>query len=312
MSGIGVIVNPHARGNRHAIAKRVQRFERIVGPLGLVRVTNSLDALHETAREFRDRDIDVLAVCGGDGSDHCTLTALQRVYDTKPLPHLLPLRAGTINYVANDTGGQRGSPEQVLARVVRDYRWGHAHLTTERDMLRVNGDELAFVLSFGTAVNFLRAYYARKRKGPTRAAWLLARMIGSAVLGTHIARATVQAVHADIECDGEALPFRQFTWFFAATVDQIGLGFQPTYLGTRKRGFFHVVGGPIPPRRLVRHAVGIYRGHPLREPTLYDNVGQRLTIRFESPTHYLLDGDILGPTDRLDLDVPHRVTIIHG
>jgi len=310
--GIGVIVNPHARGNQRDATARAERFARLVGPLGLVRVTETLDELRRAAHEFRERDIDILAVCGGDGSDHCTLTALQREYGERPLPLLLPLRAGTINYIVNDTGGLRGSPEQVLGRVLRDYRWGHAHLTTERDVLRVNGAELGFVLSFGTAVNFLRAYYARETKGPLHAAGLLARMIGSAVFGTRIARATVQAVPADIECDGEPLPFRQFTFFFAATVNQIALGFRPTYLGTRKRGYFHVVGGPIPPRRLIRRVVRIHRGLPTGEPTLYDNLGRHLEIRFERPVHYMLDGDILGPIERLEVDVPHRVRIVRG
>jgi hypothetical protein len=137
-------------------------------------------------------------------------------------------------------------------------------------------------------------------------------MIGSAVFGTRIARATVQAVPADIECDGEPLPFRQFTFFFAATVNQIALGFRPTYLGTRKRGYFHVVGGPIPPRRLIRRVVRIHRGLPTGEPTLYDNLGRHLEIRFERPVHYMLDGDILGPIERLEVDVPHRVRIVRG
>mgnify|MGYP006269892737 CR=1 FL=1 len=37
---------------------------------------------------------------------------------------------------------------------------------TERDVLRVNGEELGFVLGFGTAVNYLRAYYALDQQGP--------------------------------------------------------------------------------------------------------------------------------------------------
>ena len=49
-------------------------------------------------------------------------------------------------------------------------------------------------------------------------------------------------VEADIDCDDEALPFRLFTFFFVGTVDQIALGFRPTYLALRKRGFFHVLG----------------------------------------------------------------------
>src|SRR5262249_50384014 len=141
---------------------------------------------------------------------------------------------------------------------------------------------------------------------------LLTGLMVSAMAGTPLSRAVFQAVEADIECDDESLPFRLFPFFFAGTVERIALGFQPTYLGNRKRGYFHVVGGPVPARRLVRRAVRLYRGFPTGEPQLYDNVGRRLAIRFARPTHIMLDGDILEPTDRVEVDVPLRVELIRG
>lgn len=312
MPGIGVIINPHASGNRKGAGARERRLVDVVGAFGWVRVTPTIEAIDDVAREFRERGIDVLAICGGDGSDHCTLTAFHRIWAGDKLPLLLPLRAGTINYVADATGGRRGSPEQVLARVVRDHRRGNTHVTTERDLLRVNGSEIGFLLSFGTAVNYLRAYYALEQQGPWPATKLLGRLIASAVAGTHLSRAVFQTIEADIECDGEALPFRLFPFFFAATIERIALGFQPTYLGNRKRGFFHVIGGPVPARRLVRRVVRVYRGFPTGEPLLYDNLGQRLVIRFARPTHIMLDGDILEPVERVEVDVPLRVELIQG
>jgi hypothetical protein len=313
--GIGVVVNPHAKGNRGDAGARAQRMTDIIGAFGDVRVTPTLEAVTEVAREFADRNVDILAICGGDGSDHCTLTAFHRVYGDRPLPLLLPLRAGTINYIADATAGRRGTPEQVLARVVRDYRRGHTHVTTERDVLRVVADgatELGFLLSFGTAVNFLRAYYALDTQGPWAATKLLSRMMASAVFGTHISRAVFQAVEADIDCDDEPLPFRLFTFFFAGTVDQIALGFRPTYLALRKRGFFHVLGGPVAARRLVRRVVRFHRGFPSGEPDLYDSIGRAVSIRFARPTHIMLDGDILEPVERCEVDVAFRVTLVCG
>jgi diacylglycerol kinase (ATP) len=310
--GIGVVVNPHARGNVNGTAERVQRLAAVVGPDGVVRVTQSLTAIEEVAREFRDRGTEILAICGGDGSYHCTLTGFRAVYGAAPLPLLLPLRAGTINYIAKATGGRRGRPEHVLARVVRDYRRGHNYETTERDLLRVNGVEYGFVLSFGTAVNYLRAYYALEKQGPLQAARLLARLILSALVGTHGARAIFQATAADVECDDLPVPFRQFTFFFAATVDRIALGFRLTYLATRKPGYLHVVGGPVPALRLVRRALRLYRGFPTGEPTLFDNLARRLTVRFFRPEAYMIDGDILPPAHLLEVDVPCRVTLIRG
>ena len=312
MPGIGVVVNPHARANRNGGAERARRLAELVGDDGAVRVTDSLPAIEDVAREFRDGGTEVLAICGGDGSYHCTLTGFRRVYGDRPLPLLLPLRAGTINYVADAIGGRRGGPEQVLARVVRDYRRGHVYETTERDLLRVNGAEHGFVLSFGTAVNYLRLYYAREKQGVVHAAALLGRLIASALAGSHLSRAVFQTTAADVECDGLPVPFRQFTFFFAATVDRIALGFRPTYLGTRKPGYMHVLGGPVPAIRLIRRALRIYRGFPTYEPSLYDNLARVLAIRFFKPQHYMLDGDILPPADHLDVDVACRVTLIRA
>ena len=312
MPGIGVVINPHARANRTGGAARAQRLAEIVGGDGTVRVTESLPAIEDVAREFRQRGTEVLAICGGDGSYHCTLSGFRAVYGDAPLPLLLPLRAGTINYVSDAIGGRRGGPEQVLARVVRDYRRGRVYETTERDLLRVNGAEHGFVLSFGTAVNFLRMYYAREKQGVFQATLLLTRLILSALVGTHSARAVFQATGADVEVDGAPIPFRQFTFFFAATVDRIALGFRPTYLGARKPGYFHVLGGPISAIRLIRRAVRIYRGFPTGEAELFDNLARQLSIRFFKPEHYMIDGDILPPVGRLDVDVACRVTLIRG
>ena len=313
MGGIGVIINPHASANRKdRNAARVDRMTATVGPNGVVRVTESLEHVKEVAREFLDRGIEILGICGGDGSYHGTLTTFHGVYGDRPFPSLLPLRAGTINYIADAIGSRRGTPESLLSRVMRDYRRGKTFETTELDVLCVNGTELGFVLGFGTIVNFLRAYYALDSQGPVAAARLLGRLMTSAALGTHISRAVFRGVEADIACDGEPVPFRTFTFFLAATVNRIALGFQPTYMGTRKRGFFHVVCGPIGARRLVRRALRVYRGFPTGEELLYDNLGQRLDVRFFKPAHWMLDGDILPEVDRLEVVVPRRVTLIRS
>ena len=79
MPGIGVVVNPHASGNRNGAGARERRMADVVGAFGWVRVTPTVEAIDDVAREFHERGVDVLAICGGDGSDHCTLTAFHRV-----------------------------------------------------------------------------------------------------------------------------------------------------------------------------------------------------------------------------------------
>jgi diacylglycerol kinase family enzyme len=311
MAGIGVVVNPHAGRNARR-RDRVERLSRIVGDTGLVRETASLQEVAEVAGEFLAHQVDILAVFGGDGSVFRSLSALIPVYGATPLPPILPLRAGTINFVAASIGCRRGDPEKVLGRVVRDYRRGRAHDVTERDLLRVNDTQYGFAFGCGAVVNFLRAYYGAQQGGRLAAAALLAKVVLSAMMGSPFARSIVQPVEADITCDDERVPFRVFTVVLGATVDQIALGFKPTYLGARKRGYLHLVGGPVGAREFMRNITRFYRGFPTREARLYDNLAREVIVRFARPEPYMLDGDVLPPVRDLRVTTGPRVTLIRG
>src|SRR6185369_10389223 len=135
LSGIGVVVNPNAGSNRRR-PQRADRFAEIVGKDGVVRVTPDLAAMDDVATELAEREIDILAVCGGDGSHFRTLSAMRKVWPSdRELPMFLPLRAGTMNYIARSIDCMRGGPEHVLAHVVRDYRHGHTHDVVQRHLL---------------------------------------------------------------------------------------------------------------------------------------------------------------------------------
>jgi hypothetical protein len=71
-----------------------------------------------------------------------------------------------------------------------------------------------------------------------------------------------------------------------------------------------VLGGPIAARKLLRYAVRVHRGFPTNDPLLYDSLCRRFTIQFARPSHYMLDGDVIGPTEQLDVDVYRRLTFV--
>ena len=311
MPGIGVVVNPQARGNRRR-SQRVRRMAEILGDDGEVWAPEAVATLTDVASEIRARRLDVLAVCGGDGSIFRALSALIPVYGDEPLPAVLPLRAGTINFVAAAIGCRRGAPEKVLAHVVRNQRRGIAPDTVERDLLCVNGGVYGFMLGCGAVVNFLRAYYGQPGAGPLAAIRLLARVVVSGVLGTSFARGIVQPVEADVMCDEERVPFRLFTVVLAGTVDRVALGFRPTYLANRKRGYLHLVGGPMGAWEFLRCCRRLRRGFPTEEPTLYDNLAREVTIRFARPAPYMIDGDVLDSVSELHVATGPRVSMIRG
>lgn len=311
MGGIGVVVNPHA-GRRRRRQNRAARLAGIVGKDGLVRETQTPEDVAGVAREFLEREIDILAIFGGDGSVFRSLSAFVPVYEGRELPPILPLRAGTINFVAASIGCRRGDPEKVLAHVVRDYRQGGTHDVTERDLLCVNGTQYGFAFGCGAVVNFLRAYYGTYGGGRLAAVSLLSKVVLSSMTDASYARSIVQPVEADIFCDEERVPFRVFTVVLGATVTQVALGFKPTYLGSRKRGYLHLVAGPVGAREFMRNIVRFYRGFPTGEDRLYDNLARRVIVRFARPEAYMLDGDVLAPVGELEVHTGPRVTMIRG
>lgn len=311
MPGIGVVVNPYAGSNRRR-KERAQRFAEIVGDQGMVRVTPDLAAIEDVAREFAAAKIDILAVCGGDGSHFRTLSAMRRAYPNGELPLFLPLRAGTMNYIARSIGCMRGGPEHVLGHVVHDYRHGRTHEVVERHLLVVNGEHAGFVFGCGVIVNYLNLYYSEPKPGPVTATRLLARLIASAIGGTSLVRGVFRRVVADVDCDEERVPFRTFTVILGGTITHVALGFKPMYLAARKRHHFHLLAGPIGPLRLTRKIMRFRRGYPLEEPDFYDNLARRVTIRFAAPTRFMMDGDILDPVPELTITTGPMISMIRG
>jgi len=97
---------------------------------------------------------------------------------------------------------------------------------------------------------------------------------------------------------------------YASSITDIGLGFHATYLATRKRDFFHLLAGRLSAADLLPRLRRLRRGWPLEVDSLYDNLGQRVRVEFPRPTHYMIDGDVLGAVTRVELVSGPRLTII--
>src|SRR5580693_9687084 len=109
MSGIGVVLNPKSRHNLRDPGAAL-RLSRRLGDYGVLRTAQSVEELYRIAEDFRRFDIDVLAISGGDGTNHVTLTGFLDVYGGAMIPRVALLRGGTMNTVANSVG-IRGKPE---------------------------------------------------------------------------------------------------------------------------------------------------------------------------------------------------------
>jgi diacylglycerol kinase family enzyme len=311
MPGIGVIINPHASGNRRR-PRRLARFTALVGEDGEVVATRDLDDLDGSLRRFHEKGFDIVAVCGGDGSFYHSVSRIIEVWGEGNMPLLLPLRGGTINNLARTLGARRKRAESMLAHVVKDYRQGRTHETTERDLILVNGEHYGYIIGAGLIVNFLRLYYSGKNPGPVRAFYLLARLGVSNIFKTSLIGSVVKPFHADVFCDGERVPFRSFTMLLASSVAHIGLGVRPFYLSARKSGWYHVLAGPSTPGQLLSRLWRFFRGYPANLDTLYDTMARELVVEFSEPQSFTINGDVLDPVEVLRLEPGPRVSFVAG
>src|SRR5262245_18175886 len=121
---IAVIVNPRSRANRRN-PRIAADFQAIVGVRGRVFAPKTVEELDATAVQLRQAAPAIIAVHGGDGTLHKTVTALGRVFGDAPLPPLAILCGGTMNVVASSLG-IRERPSVFLAAIVEGDRSGRS------------------------------------------------------------------------------------------------------------------------------------------------------------------------------------------
>jgi len=310
MAGIGVVVNPRASGNRGR-PDTAARLAAVVGADGEVVETENLEALDATLHRFFERGFDVIAVSGGDGSLCHAISRAVEIWGEDHLPPFVALRGGTINNVSRTVGGPV-RPESFLGKVMSGYRSRRSLATMDRPLLRVNGKIYGSIVGAGLITHFLEEYYEGPNPGPASAAVLLVRCGLSWLGGGEFLRRIVPTVQGRAECDGEALPWTEYTLVVASSVKHIGLGLTPFYLSGRKQGFFHVLAGPPTPGQLLSRLPRFRRGFPAGLDTLYDNMARRFRIEFAEPQSFTVDGELFPSVRVLEIEAGPAVRFVRG
>lgn len=288
MGGIGVVTNPRSRQNR-ANPRLARQLAYILGEKGTIEQPVDLDALHRTAEGFRDHGIDVLCISGGDGTIHRVLTAMVRVYGGAPLPKVALLRGGTMNTIAHGLG-LRGNASELLDEVVSRWQESVPLPTTRRWLLEVDG-QYGFLFGNGLIANFLEAYYEGSEPTPAKAIWLLARGIGSTLVGGTFAGRLMAPWTGEVVVDGRPWPRRPWLTVGAGGVDDIGFGFRPFYLAPRHPGRLHVVGLGCSIGELVANLPRVWLARPIAAESVASVVADGFELHSDGPIPYMIDGD---------------------
>ncbi len=312
MHSVGLISNPRSRRNRRDPAI-VDRLKEILSPLAgraWMESTPDLEGLPELARRWREAGVTTLALNGGDGTNHHTLSRMLPAWGGPPWPEVLLLRGGTMNTAANGLRVPRGSPTELLGAWVRDEEAGRTPPSVERRLLAVDADErpqlLGFMFGNGLLAGFLEVYYEDPEPGPATAAWTLARVIGAAVTGGRLSERVFAPVDVAVTVDGRPWETRSRMALAVATVPQIGLGFSPWYR-SEEIDSFHAIGFGCPPLTLVGHLPTLYRGRPTGDRRIEDESGRELQMVSDRPHGFILDGDYHPPACRVRVTLGPRL-----
>jgi diacylglycerol kinase family enzyme len=220
---IATFVNPHSRANRKN-PRLVERLAMALGDAGRIIAPRSLEALAEEAAALAREPPAIIAVHGGDGTLHRTLTALSRAFGPRPLPPIAILGGGTMNVVTSSLG-IRVPAVPFLERLAVMSRQGQAPKLLHRRCMRVD-DTLGFVFGNGLLANFLVDYYDGGAYGPWRAMWLLFRLFLSALVRGPFVRRVFRRFRGRVTVDGNVLDFPDLMAVGAATVREVGMGFK--------------------------------------------------------------------------------------
>jgi diacylglycerol kinase (ATP) len=302
---IGIISNARCRDNRRGVGDD-KRFATILDPRS-VHVTATPDELAAAVARVRDAGVEYLGIHGGDGTIHHTLTALVRGYAGKALPRLLVLRGGTMNTLARGLGIRTKGPA-LLADAVTQLARGETPRVTYRFVVKV-GDRYGLIFGNGVMYEFAKDYYERGTPQPWTAAALLARVVGSALVGGRRAARLVRSFDARLVVDGEASRAR-FLTIAVGSVPEAGYGFALLPHAVDGLDGLAMTAIHTSPRALVAEMPKMLLRRPLRPDRCTLATARSVRIEANEPVGYTLDGDCYLDEAHVEITAGPRIAIV--
>jgi hypothetical protein len=341
---IGVITNPNSRKNRNR-PDRAERLQRIVGSLGEVHETLSVESIKPVLRDFLRKRARYWVADGGDGALHWMLRmgmeVLQEdefVDQSVTLPMTLPTKGGTIDFVANNVGIQ-GDAEGILAMLRRGVEGGTIIQETEVDSMVIDGEQRVDgkVVPFrtygfasaagGIGQRFYSKYYEHADPNPATIVKVVANTVASAPIAlTPLARFARMAklgnldtfakeVFAPTRCkvtlDGMVLPGTTFTGVHLASMS-INLGNVLRFFGKADQpGLMNAIVGTPSPWSIIRNIPRMARGEEMKGRNILDRPCREMTMEAvgDELLEPIIDGEYYRNVTKLAFHVGPRVRI---
>jgi diacylglycerol kinase family enzyme len=314
---IGVITNPNSRKNRNK-PDRAERLQRIVGTLGEVHSTASIDSIKPVLRDFLRKRARYWVADGGDGALHWMvrlgMEVLQEdefVGQTVRLPVTLPTKGGTIDFVANNVG-IKGDAEGILGSLRRSVEYGAVIEETEVDSMVIDGVQIVDGVEVpfrtygfasaagGVGQRFYSKYYEHDDPNPRTIMKIVANTVSSAPIAltplsrlplgkmTSYAKEMFEPTSCKVMLDGMRLPGDSFTGVHIASMS-INLGNVLRFFGKADHpGLMNAIVGTPSPWTIIRNIPRMARGEEMKGRNVLDRPCREMKLEATG-------GDLLAP-----------------
>lgn len=337
---IGVITNPNSRKNRNR-PDRAERLRRIVGDLGEVHATDSVESIKPVLRDFLRKRARYWVADGGDGALHWMLRMGMEVLQEDEftgqsitLPMTLPTKGGTIDFVANNVGIE-GDAEGILATLRSNVERNQLLADTEVDSMAidgiqvVDGAEVPFrTYGFASAAGgvgqrFYAKYYDDPDPNPRTIMKVVANTVASAPIALSplsrlpfgawksYAKEVFQPTRCTVMLDGMKLPGDKFTGVHIASMS-INLGNLLRFFGKADQpGLMNAIVGTPSPWSIIRNLPRMARGEEMRGRNILDRPCREMILEATSDELLapVIDGEFYRNVKKIAFRVGPRVRI---
>lgn len=247
MPGIGIIANPHSKLNKRSPVE-IKRLQAMIGHHGVLSLSHDLTELDKIILSYRNENIDIIAINGGDGSISRVITRVIALYGEKPLPKFALLRGGTMNLVSAQLG-IRGSPSEILQRLLTQLETGALPQSERLSTLKI-GEIYGFLYADQSSTAILEEFY-RNKNGHIGASWLCLKLIVSFLCRGALIRRVLRSKRLK----ASLRPFGQFETnalgSVAGTITSFPMGLRFLPLAMAKPGYFQTTIVDCPAEKLL-------------------------------------------------------------
>ena len=338
---IGVITNPNSRKNKGK-PDRARKLQSIVGNLGEVHETHSLESIKPVLREFLRKRARYWVADGGDGALHWMLRMGMEVLQEEEfagqavtMPLTMPTNGGTIDFIANNVG-IKGNAEGLLATLRAKLERGQRVEETEVDSMVIDGVEATpdgdrtfrtygfAVAAGGVGQRFFAKYYQDEDPNPKTIVKVVTRTLLSMPVHLtplrHVPGMSQWAEYAGdifkptkarLTVDGMILPGDEYTGIHVASMS-INLGNVLKFFGKADQpGLMNAIVGTPSPLAVARNLPRMMRGAEMRGREVLDRPCREMVMEATGGEllEPVIDGEYYRNLKKISFRVGPRVRI---